>query len=184
MVWCSHSKSLILSPYAATNFFVALVRSSFTRREHVCRHGMPCTSVSIVALLLAQLSLPSMTFLENAQEWFSILNNDSWARFFNFNFDFLLMTSCHYSFSLSSSKHHACSSRSSSRTSSLMSPLSSSTAFRLLFQLHLVQFAAMCPVFSTVPANSGVTFATFLASSLGPLVPFQHDSLLSHPCRI
>ena len=36
---------------------------------------------------------------------------------------------------------------SSSCTSQRMSPLSSSTAFKLLFHLPLVQFAAMCPVF-------------------------------------
>ena len=112
---------------------------------------------------------------------FSTLSNDSWANFFAFNFDFLLVTSCHCSFSLSSNKHHACNSSSSSCTSSLMSPLSSSTAFRLLFQLPLTQFAAMCPVFTTAPADSGVTFATFLlpfssilASSLGPLSLCQH----------
>ena len=123
-----------------------------------------------------QLSLTSMTLLGNAQVLFSTLSNDSWASFINFNFDFLLVTSCHCSFSLSSNKHHACSSSSSSCTSSLLSPLSSSTAFRLLFQLPLVQLAAMCSVFpqlqqtlvSPLPPFS-CPFSSFLASGLGPL---------------
>ena len=72
------------------------------------------------------------------------------------------MTSCHCSFSLSYSKHHACNSFSSSCTSSLMSPLSSSTAFRLLLQLPLAQCAAMCPV-----------SPQFQQTLMSPLPPFS-----------
>ena len=102
----------------------------------------------------------------------STFSNDSWASFFNFNFDLLLMNSCHCSFSLSSRKHHAFSSSSSSRTSSLMSHLSSSAAFRLLFQLFLDAFCRNVSCIPTAPANSGVchlchlSLAPFLLSCL------------------
>ena len=98
-----------------------LVRSSFTLGNISASMKCPAVPVSIVAPMFAQLSLTSMTFLGDALELFTTLSNDSWANFFNFNCHFLLVTSCHRSFSLSSSKHHAFNSPSSSRTSSLMS---------------------------------------------------------------
>ena len=178
---------LILSPFAATNFFVVLVRSSFTLGNISAGMTCPAAPMSIVALMFTQLSLTSMSFHGDAHELFSTLSNDSWANFFNFNFHFLLVTSCHCSFSLSYSKHHACNSSSASCTSSLMSALSSSTAFRLLFQLSLVQFAAMRPVFPQLQQ-------TLVPPSLCPFPPFLPPVLdhcpvparfapFFHPCR-
>ena len=100
-----------------------LVRSSFTRGSK--SDGMKCPAAPVCPLwplMFTQLSLTSMTFLGDTQELFSTLSIDSSVNFFGFNFDFLqwrlLVNS---SFSLSSNKHHACNSSSSSRTSSLMS---------------------------------------------------------------
>ena len=136
-----------------------LVRSSFTRGNISASMRCPAAPVSMVALF-THFSFTSTTFLGDAPALFSTPTNDSWANFFVFNFDFLLVTSCHCSFSLSSNKHHSC-------ASSLMSPLSSSTTFRLLFQLPLVQFAAMCHVFPQLQ-RTGVTLTTFLL----PFPPF------------
>ena len=109
MLWFTHAMPLIFSSLSPDNFFVALVRSRFTRGNISAGMTCPAAHVSIVAVMFTQPSLTSMTFRGHAQELFSTLSNDSWASFFNFNFDFL-MTSCHCSLSFSSSKHHACSS--------------------------------------------------------------------------
>ena len=82
-------------------------------------------------------------------------------------FNFLLVTSCHCSFSLSSYEHHACNSSSSSRTSSLMSLLSFSTALRLLFQLPFDSICHNLSCFPTAPANS-------VGHSLPPFSCFFH----------
>ena len=63
-------KSLILFPLAATNFFVALVRSSFTLTNISAGMTCPAAPVSTVALMFTQVSLTSMTFLGAAQEFF------------------------------------------------------------------------------------------------------------------
>ena len=131
-----------------------------------------------------------MTFLRDAPELFSTLSNDSSTKIFGFNFDCSLVTSGHCSFALSSNKHHACTSSSSSCTSSLMSPSSYSTAIRLLFQLPWcnlppsVQFSwsssklwcHLCHLSLALLLLSCLQFCT--------TVPSQRDSLLFHPCAV
>ena len=82
-----------------------------------------------------------------------------------------------------------CNSSSSSCASSLMSPLSSSTAFRLLCQLPWCNLP-QCVQFSHSSNKLGrhlcnLSLALFLLSCLRSwtTVPFQHNSLLFHLCR-
>ena len=89
MVWFSHPSLL------QTNYFVALVRSSFTHGKISAGMTRPATPVTTVTLMFSHLSLTSLTFPGNTQELFATLSNDSWASFFNFIFGSLLMTSCH-----------------------------------------------------------------------------------------
>ena len=105
----------------------------------------------------------------------------------NSSSDFLLVTSCHCSISLSSNKHGACNSSSSSCTSSLMSP-SSSSSVKTLVPTPLGAIGRNVYCFPTAPANSDVTFATFLLSFFllsclrsWTTVPSQHDALLFSP---
>ena len=156
-------KSLILSPMCCNEFLCCARVIQFHSREHLCRHDMPCSSCGSD-------SLNSMTFVGDGQELFSTLSNDSWA-------------------SLSSRKHRACSSSSSSCTSPLMSPSSSATAFRLLFQLPWCNLPR-CVLLSYSSTNlwchiCHLSLILFLLACLRSwtIVPFQHDSLLFHPCR-
>ena len=77
----------LFAMFAATNFFVAVVRSSFTRGIISASMTCPAAPVSIVALMFTQLSLTSMTFFGDGQDLLSTLSNDSWATFFDYNFD-------------------------------------------------------------------------------------------------
>ena len=127
-----------------------LLRSSFTRGNNSAGTTCPAAPVSIVGLMFTNLSLTSTTFVGDAQELISTLSNDSWANFFIFSFDVLLVTSCHCS-------------------SSLMFLLSFFYSVRTPVPTPLTQFAA-------APADVGHIFATFLlpfcsylASGLGPL---------------
>ena len=96
----------------------------------------------------------------------STLNNDALA-FFALCLSCLLITSCHCSFALSSSRHHACRSSSLSADSSMFSLSSSSMAYKCLLPPFLHQ-AAMCPVLSHVPHVLVSPLPPFFC----PLLPF------------
>ena len=145
MVWFSHP-SVGLFSICCGEFFGCARAIQFHSREHLCWHDMSCSCCVQCGSNVHPIVFDFNDFPRRRARIVSTLSSDSLANFFIFKFYFLLATSCHCSFSLSSNKHHACNSSSSSCTSSLMSPVSSSTAFRLLFQLTLTQFA-MCLVF-------------------------------------
>ena len=87
--------------------------------------------------------------------------------------DFLQMTSCHCSSSLTCTKHHPCISSSCSRTSSLMFPLSFlQRSYSCSNSLDAIRREVSC--LPTAPTNSGLPL--FHLS----YIPFKHDSLLFH----
>ena len=84
-------KCLFLSPFAATNFFVALVRSSSTRGNISAGMTCPCSSCRPLWLWCSPNCLwPYMTVLGDALELFSTLSStDHRATFFSLNLEIL-----------------------------------------------------------------------------------------------
>ena len=117
--------------------------------------------------MFTQLSLTSTTFL---------------------GFAFLLVTSCHCSFSLSSNRHHACIFVFTHFCTDVSFVFFNRVQTPVPTRLHAICRNVSC--FPTAPANSGLTFATFLlppvldhSSFPTRFAPFSPLPLLKHVCR-
>ena len=125
-------KSLISSPFAVTNFFGAVLRSSFTRGNMPPGIDMPCSSRGHCHPGFHPSILHFSFFLESRVFSFSALSRETFATFFSFGCSLPLISSCHCSCSLSSNRHNACKFSSLSIDSSFTSLSSSPVACKVL----------------------------------------------------
>ena len=178
MVWCSHPSLRCFS--ICCNEFICCGRAiQFHSRELLCRHDVPCSSCVHCGPEVHPIVLDFNDFPRRRTGVVFHTQQRLVANFFVFTFDFLLVTSCHCSFSLSSNKNNACNSSSPSCTSSLMSPCVFFHSVQIPVRTALETSRRCVSTFPTAPATSGVTLATFL-------LPFSSHCpfpALFHLCR-
>ena len=182
---------MVLPSLPCLSFVFRLVQQIPLARQcagtQVSRTTWPAAPMPMGTQVFVQPFLTSVVFTEFEIGLLSSFSSEKWASFLKFLLLCLLMTSCHCSFSRSSSMHHACSSSFSGISSKMFSSLfihgtqSRSPPHRT--QLCSVYFRATTPKRSTV-ISLLLTFPPCFPPSFGQkLLPPQRGSLPPLPKR-